>query len=68
MADEPPSHAALSWGSSRYYAARVHLFHDGARASLCGLPVHRTYPRRPTNLLVCPECALAYVMAVFPAG
>ncbi|WP_181043580.1 hypothetical protein V5P93_004900 [Actinokineospora auranticolor] len=37
-------------------------------AGLCGLPVDTRHRDRPPARTVCPECAIAYVAAVFPTG
>ncbi len=38
------------------------------RGRVCGMPVDTRFRERPADPLMCPECAIAYVTAVFPAA
>ncbi|MGQ0841506.1 hypothetical protein [Actinokineospora sp.] len=56
----------VRWGVSSIYRGRAHLLYDHDRAGLCGLPTTEVFCQRPAAL-ICPECAIAYVAAVFPS-
>ncbi|WP_018683538.1 hypothetical protein [Actinokineospora enzanensis] len=56
----------VCWGTSASYGGRAHVVLMSGTSGLCGLPVETRYRERPHARTVCPECAIAYVAAVFP--
>lgn len=62
----------LWWGTNRegglYYAGRVHVVWPGRKpVALCGLPVQDLWELRPSvPELVCPDCCVRAVAALFP--
>ncbi len=57
---------AVCWGTGAGRGGRAHVVLTSRGTSLCGLPVDARHPERPDARTVCPECAIAYVAAVFP--
>jgi hypothetical protein len=59
----------LDWSVSDFYAGRAHLTPRYTTYSLCGLPVHARFPNRPRQpAILCPECAIAFVGAIYPTA
>ncbi|WP_026424074.1 hypothetical protein [Actinokineospora inagensis] len=56
----------VDWGTSMTAGGRAHVLLPAGNTGLCGQPVDTRYRDRPTARPVCPECATAYVTAVFP--
>ncbi|SDC17851.1 hypothetical protein [Actinokineospora iranica] len=57
----------VCWGISDAYGGRTHLVLLNYRVALCAMPVDTRYRDRPSERMICPECAIAYIAAVFPA-
>ncbi|UVS80217.1 hypothetical protein Actkin_03967 [Actinokineospora sp. UTMC 2448] len=62
----PDPRGEVCWGTSAVYRGRAHLVPTHRTAGLCGMPVDARCVQRPAERVVCPECAIAYVAAVFP--
>ncbi|GAA2981489.1 hypothetical protein LV75_000770 [Actinokineospora diospyrosa] len=56
----------VCWGTGATYGGRAHVVLMSGATGLCGQPVDTRYRDRPTARPVCPDCAIAYVAAVFP--
>jgi hypothetical protein len=63
----PDPRGDVCWGTSATYRGRAHLVPASRTVGLCGMPVDARFHERPSEPLMCPECAIAYVTAVFPA-
>lgn len=61
----PDPRGEVCWGTSVAYRGRAHLVPTHRAARPCAMPVD-VRDQRPTERVVCPECAIAYVAAAFP--
>jgi hypothetical protein len=59
---------AWCWGTSHYYARRVHVVHPKRReTTLCGLPVDEFSDVRPSSPeRLCPECCVQAMAIAYP--
>lgn len=60
--------ATVAWATNGLYPSRVHMTNGRGQVSLCGFPVDSVTRYRPSDLWVCPDCAMAYVDVSFPAN
>lgn len=65
--DTPPDTVVVAWATNTRYPSRLHMTNGRGRVSLCGFPVNDIVAQRPGGPRVCPDCALVFVDASFPA-
>lgn len=64
----PPGTKAWWITGGLYYTGRVHVVSNIPGMAICGLPNEDIWAHRPSNPMLCPDCALAVMQWVYPAA